>query len=273
VKANEDVLSVFHFDDLWQKLINQNIGINQYAGPGKISEMYEQRYLPQAYFGRVVLLTNAYCFSSCEIFAAAMKEFAGAKIYGLHKSTFGGGANVWSSENFSNAFERNSLPRAVPQFLSFRAAVRQGILPSDKSIIDDVGVLSDHIIPLETSEIIDPSHASTIYQIAKDLVSTKFLVKSSDYSIDEISKLSRVRDTNEFAGVYQSKKIDVLNVYKGKKFLGKFEKNDHDKFQISFEDSTSAENNSHFFYTIYGEEKSILGKKIKNRKSLVILSQ
>jgi hypothetical protein len=269
-RANEDVLSIYDGDLSWTRLIENSIGQNEYAGPGKISLASELSSFSQAYFGRVVLLTNAYCFSSCEIFAAAMKEFAGAEIYGLHKTTFGGGANVWDSLYFAPAFEKNNLPKAIPQSLSFRATVRHGILPSDKSIIDDVGVLSDHIVPLEISEIVNPSQSRVIYQIAKDLVSTKFLHKSSDYEVDAISDLSRVKGTNEILGNYRSKKIDVVEVYKANTFIGRFNKSKLGHFQIQFTDNSDTSKSDNFIYSLYGYKKTALGTKLKNRTSAVV---
>lgn len=271
-RANEDVLSIF--EELpWTRLIENSIGKNEYAGPGRISVPFDLRSFPQAYFGRVALLTNAYCFSSCEIFAAAMKEFAGAEIYGLHKTTFGGGANVWDSEYFAFAFARNNIPKEIPKHLSFRATVRHGVLPSDKSVIDDVGVLSDHILPLEISEIINPGQSRVIYQIAKDLVSTKFLNKSSDYSIDTISQLVKVKGTNEILGEYQSKEIDVVEVYYANTFMGVFKKNKQGHFQIHFTDNGDSSNYDYSVYTILGYKNTVLGKRLKSRISAIVNNQ
>jgi hypothetical protein len=169
IRANESTRELFDSNESWYKIIDTNLNSKELVGPDFISAKGLLKRFPYIHYPKIALLTNAECFSSCEIFAAAMKDFAHAKIYGTNDTTFGGGANVWDHDYFSPAFLLNGVSESVPGQVKIRATVRNGHRPSDQSIIDDVGIKSDKIIPLENAEMINRKHSRVIYKIAEDL--------------------------------------------------------------------------------------------------------
>src|SRR3712207_9255760 len=50
----------------------------------------------QRYFGPVVLVTDARCYSATDIFAAGFQDHAIGKVLGVDDNTGAGGANVWT---------------------------------------------------------------------------------------------------------------------------------------------------------------------------------
>ena len=59
------------------------------SDPKKCNEM------GQRYFGPVVLITDALCYSTTDIFAAGFQDHEIGKVIGVHETTGAGGANVW----------------------------------------------------------------------------------------------------------------------------------------------------------------------------------
>ena len=64
-----------------------------YSKPVKFISNDEANKFGMAYFKSVAVLTNALCYSACEIFTAGMQDSEAAFVFGEDPSTGGGGAN------------------------------------------------------------------------------------------------------------------------------------------------------------------------------------
>lgn len=164
IRANKNSLKFaekLEIGDEWIKLIKNNINSNAIVGPEILNP-----YPPETdiYSGKVALLTSAECFSSCELFAASMKDNAGAIIYGINKSTFGGGAN-----NMRNQTLEEGLGISIPQFAEISITYRLAHRLSNNTVIDDVGVPSDVYLPQTLEDVLDPNHAPSLIRIFDDL--------------------------------------------------------------------------------------------------------
>ncbi len=80
----------------------------------------------QRYQGPIVLVTDALCYSTTDIFAAGFQDNRIGKVLGVDESTGAGGANVWEYSLISDLLRRRGqFPRNLPGGASFRFAVRR----------------------------------------------------------------------------------------------------------------------------------------------------
>jgi hypothetical protein len=111
-----------------------------------IAPIQEYNRLGQHYFGPVVLVTDALCYSTTDIFAAGFQDHEIGQILGTSGNTGAGGANVWTHE-----FLRRVLPAAgspltrLPGNASFRVAIRRTTRVGARAgvPVEDLGVVPD----------------------------------------------------------------------------------------------------------------------------------
>lgn len=113
----------------------------------------------QRYEGPVILLTDALCYSTTDIFAAGFKDNNIGKILGVHKKTGAGGANVWGLRLLHQLIHGEQLTLPHPDFIgcdwNFRVAVRRALRVGDKvgMPLEDLGVEPDHIHYMTENDI------------------------------------------------------------------------------------------------------------------------
>lgn len=103
----------------------------------------------QRYFGPVVLVTDARCYSATDIFAAGFQDHAVGTVLGVDDNTGAGGANVWPHSLLRRL--RNSppdpetpytvLPKQADMRVSIRRTLRVGALAGTP--VEDLGVRPD----------------------------------------------------------------------------------------------------------------------------------
>lgn len=101
----------------------------------------------QVYQGPVVLITDALCYSTTDIFAAGFQDHQVGKIIGVHDNTGAGGANVWDHEQ---VLERLNVHAAnpfvpLPAGAGMRVAARRATRIGARSgvPVEDLGVVPD----------------------------------------------------------------------------------------------------------------------------------
>lgn len=101
----------------------------------------------QTYFGPVVLVTNARCYSATDIFAAGFQDHQIGAVLGTDDNTGAGGANVWTHGLLSALLEGESgvpyaeLPKGAGMRVSIRRTLRVGALSGTP--VEDLGVVAD----------------------------------------------------------------------------------------------------------------------------------
>lgn len=78
--------------------------------------------LGRQYSGNVVLIVDALCYSTTDIFAAGFQDHRIGKILGTAGHTGAGGANVWNYEVFAAPLK---FVTGLPKGVSFRSAIRR----------------------------------------------------------------------------------------------------------------------------------------------------
>jgi hypothetical protein len=99
----------------------------------------------QVYQGPVVLITDAFCYSTTDIFAAGFQDHGIGTILGCHDNTGAGGANVWDYDVLENlGLSPNPfvpLPKGVKMRVAVRRSTRVGYHAGVP--LEDLGVVPD----------------------------------------------------------------------------------------------------------------------------------
>ncbi|WP_060180294.1 S41 family peptidase [Streptomyces sp. IMTB 1903] len=100
----------------------------------------------QQYFGPVVLITNARCYSATDMFAAGFQDHRIGIVLGTDDNTGAGGANVWQQGDFLSDFPLTASPyRPLPNGAGMRVSIRRSLRVGDRSgtPLEDLGVVPD----------------------------------------------------------------------------------------------------------------------------------
>jgi C-terminal processing protease CtpA/Prc len=125
----------------------------------------------QRYHGPIVLITDALCYSTTDIFAAGFQDHDVGKILGVAGNTGAGGANVWTHELLSEmlAVSEDSPFKPIPGNAAFRVAARRVIRVGKRAgvPIEDLGVVPDEQHAMTQRDILESNvdlieHAASI---------------------------------------------------------------------------------------------------------------
>ncbi len=114
----------------------------------------------QSYQGPVVLVTDARCYSTTDIFSAGFQDHGIGKILGTSGKTGAGGANVWDHSLLLSMLSDEDTPfKPLPQKTSFRVAVRRCTRVGKRSgeLVEDLGVIADAIHRITRSDLLNGS--------------------------------------------------------------------------------------------------------------------
>ena len=103
----------------------------------------------QRYFGPVVLVTDARCYSATDVFAAGFQDHAIGLVLGVDENTGAGGANVWPHHLLRTLRDTppdpetpyTALPKQADMRVSMRRTLRVGALAGTP--VEDLGVRPD----------------------------------------------------------------------------------------------------------------------------------
>ncbi len=98
----------------------------------------------QLYFGPVVLVTDAYCYSACDMFAAGFQDHEIGPVLGVDEVTGAGGANVLTHAGLLSDWSGGpleQLPAGAGMRVSLRRTLRVGARAGEP--IEDLGVARD----------------------------------------------------------------------------------------------------------------------------------
>src|SRR5262249_52409255 len=112
----------------------------------------------QIYQGPVVLVTDAFCYSTTDIFTAGFQDHRIGTILGCHDNTGAGGANVWDYAEFLEDLDvsRNPfvpLPRGAGMRVAARRSTRVGIRSGVP--LEDLGVVPDERYYMTRADLLE----------------------------------------------------------------------------------------------------------------------
>lgn len=122
--------------------------------PLESSEAYNQ--LGQRYFGPVVLITDALCYSTTDIFAAGFQDHAIGPILGVGGNTGAGGANVWTHDTLRDYLPTGSALKPLPKNAGFRVSIRRTTRVGANAglPLEDLGVAPDEIHQMTQDDLL-----------------------------------------------------------------------------------------------------------------------
>jgi len=99
----------------------------------------------QVYQGPVVLITDAFCYSTTDIFAAGFQDHGVGVILGCHDNTGAGGANVWDYGLLEQLSVTPNPFTELPRGASMRVAARRSTRVGTRAGVplEDLGVTPD----------------------------------------------------------------------------------------------------------------------------------
>jgi Peptidase family S41 len=116
-----------------------------YSGGFPISDPVECNTLGQKFFGPVVLITDALCYSTTDIFAAGFQDHAIGPVLGVDGNTGAGGANVWEHRHFVESVHPGGVYQPLPRGSGMRVSIRRTLRVGKRAgtPVEDLGVVPD----------------------------------------------------------------------------------------------------------------------------------
>jgi hypothetical protein len=144
---------------LWNPTIHQGLESGASFSQGfPLTDPAECNDTGQVYQGPVVLVTDALCYSTTDIFAAGFQDHAIGPILGCHGSTGAGGATVWDHARHLRAMAIQPANPfvALPQGAGMRvAALRCTRVGSRTGIpVEDYGVVPEHRYYMTRADVV-----------------------------------------------------------------------------------------------------------------------
>ena len=124
------------------------------------------------YFGPTILITDAQCFSTTDIFAAGFQDNNVGPILGTSESTGAGGANLWEYYDLFHPLGYSPLPRNAQIRMAVKRASRAG--NQNGSPLEDSGVIPDYLHNMTRNDVLN-GNVDLIEKAASILVNMKGL--------------------------------------------------------------------------------------------------
>jgi Peptidase family S41 len=164
----------------------------------------------QKYQGPVVLITDALCYSTTDIFAAGFQDHKIGTVLGADETTGAGGANVWEYSFIAELLEdRKHFPQPRAGSASLRFAVRRVTRVGQNSgvLLEDFGVEVDEIHNMTPRDLLN-RNADLIEHAGKIL------------AMAEVQQLTAERESSRGVRVtYQN--LDGIDAYLDDRPLGR----------------------------------------------------
>jgi hypothetical protein len=133
----------------WRKSIAQWVETGaEYSQGFPLLPLSRYNDIGQKYQGPVVLITDALCYSTTDIFAAGFQDHKIGVVLGVDETTGAGGANVWDYSYIAKLLhDPQHFPRQHAGSASLRFAVRRVTRVGQNSgvLLEDLGVKVDQI--------------------------------------------------------------------------------------------------------------------------------
>jgi C-terminal processing protease CtpA/Prc len=110
----------------------------------------------QRYYGPVVLITDARCYSTTDIFAAGFRDHHVGLILGADQNMGAGGANVWSLDMIRSFLGQGAPLKALPKGAGMRVAIRRTLRVGDEAgtEMEDLGIVPDEEHPMTKDDLL-----------------------------------------------------------------------------------------------------------------------
>jgi C-terminal processing protease CtpA/Prc len=164
----------------------------------------------QQYFGPVVLIIDALCYSATDIFTAGFQDHEIGPVLGASGNTGAGGANVWSHGLLQSLMSSAVLPpKQLPKGTSMRVSIRRSTRVGKQlgTLLEDLGVTPDYRHHMTKNDLLN-DNIDLINQAVKILADLP--VRQLSVDIDSVSDGTLTATVN-------TKSIARLDIYLDKR--------------------------------------------------------
>jgi C-terminal processing protease CtpA/Prc len=160
----------------WRDPIAQGIETgSSYSQGFPLTPRAECNGIGQVYQGPTVLITDALCYSTTDIFAAGFQDHQIGTIVGVHSNTGAGGANVWDhKEVLVDEVTLKPNPfRPLPRQARMRVAARRSTRVGKRSgaPLEDLGVVPNEVYHMTRDDLV--KHNVDLIAYAAKILSKK----------------------------------------------------------------------------------------------------
>jgi C-terminal processing protease CtpA/Prc len=145
--------------EAWRETIMQGIESGASFSQGfPLTDPEECNDIGQVYQGPVILVTDALCYSTTDIFTAGFQDHGIGPVLGCHASTGAGGASVWDDRELRGlAVEPRNPFVALPHEAGMRVAALRCTRVGRRSgtPVEDYGVVSDLRYYMTKTDVVD----------------------------------------------------------------------------------------------------------------------
>jgi C-terminal processing protease CtpA/Prc len=123
-----------------------------------LTDPHECNNIGQVYQGPVVLITDAFCYSTTDIFTAGFQDHEIGTILGCHSNTGAGGANVWDHAELLQQLDVSPNPfTALPGEAGLRVAARRSTRVGTRAGVplEDLGVAPDERYYMTRADLLE----------------------------------------------------------------------------------------------------------------------
>ncbi|MHA7776108.1 S41 family peptidase [Roseibium sp. M-1] len=222
VRKNSPSSSVADLDlKPWKASMEESVSTGAvYSRAYPITDVKWANGIGQRYQGPVVLITDAKCYSTTDIFAAGFQDHGIGPVIGVDGNTGAGGANVWTHSLLRRLTGRNGPYESLPNGANMRVAIRRTLRVKDRSgtPVEDLGVQPDILYKMTRNDLLNGN---------EDLVR---------FAVDVLSKLPVRRLRAEVTGRQDDSltisistgSLSRVDVYLGKRPIGALDVTDGD---------------------------------------------
>ncbi len=143
----------------WADSIERSIETGAIFSQGFPLEPVEEKPAEEVYTypGPVVLITDALCYSTTDMFAAGFKDNRVGTILGLDGNTGAGGANAWSYELLEQLLPKGKTMKSLPKNASFSVAIRRTTRVGENMgmPLEDLGVTPDVLYRVTKADLLE----------------------------------------------------------------------------------------------------------------------
>ena len=169
----------------------------------------------QVYYGPALLITDALCYSTTDMFAAGFQDNEVGTVLGTSDNTGAGGANVWSYEELRSAVPRTlktlfkPLPRKADLWIAMRRSIRVG--RCEGRPLEELGILPDQRHYMTRNDLLNQNEDLLAH--AAQLLRRKPLYALSVEPIAARSSGLRVSASSKVNARDQRKRISHVEVF------------------------------------------------------------
>lgn len=172
----------------WRDSIRQSLVTGAaYSAGFPITHPQAANAIGQRYHGPVLLITDALCYSTTDIFAAGFRDHGVGPILGVDGNMGAGGANVWGHDLLRQLFPGADSPyRPLPGNAGMRVSMRRTIRvgASAGTVLEDLGVVPDQIHRMTRDDLFsgNPDLIAAATELLADLPNRRLAIRFGQVS-------------------------------------------------------------------------------------------